>query len=136
MDKPDSKTEVTAANSQLEKAVGSLDGTDIKFPYTLELSSPLENGVTKIVFRKPKGRDWARWNGVENETEKFHGLLADLAETTVETLGDLDMEDHVKAVAVAKAFFEPYQPMEENGFVKLLLTSPSLTDGLMKAATS
>jgi len=123
-------------DTMLAAALDKMNAGEVDFPYTLDLPEELENGVTKLVFRKPKGRDWAKWGDVESEAERLHGLLADLAGVDVEVIGNLDVDEHLQAVAVAKAFFDRYLPPEENGLIKLLLTSPSLTDGLMKAVTN
>jgi len=120
-------------NDMVMDALEKMGGGEIKFPYTIDLPEPLENGASKLIFRKPKGRDWAKWGEVESETARNHGLLADLAGVDVEVIGDLDMEEHVEAVAVAKSFFDRYLPVEESGLMKLLLTSPSLTNGLIEA---
>ena len=123
-------------DSKIMAAFDQMNAGEVEFPYTLDLPEELENGATKLVFRKPKGRDWAKWGDVESEAERLHGLLADLAGVDVEVIGNLDVDEHLQAVAVAKAFFDRYLPPEENGLIKLLLTSPSLTDGLMKAVTN
>ena len=136
MSKSEKQPEVVTGNASLGDALAKMTDDQASFPLTVALPEPLGNGKTKLVFRKPKGRDWAKWGEVESESERIHGLLADLAGVDVEVIGNLEVDEHLQAVEAAKAFFARYLPPEENGLIKLLLTSPSLTDGLMKAVTT
>lgn len=106
----------------------------LKFPLTITLTEPVKvegKTVTAITFRAPKGRDWKRWGSEPDGPKRTMGLLADLSMTEEAVFDELVMEDHARCVGVAEAFFGRYQP-EENGLLKLLLTSPSVSAGLIE----
>lgn len=106
----------------------------VKFPMTIKLAYPVEVGGTKIsaiTFRMPKGRDWNRWGAEPDGRKRTIGLLVDLSEQPEEVFDEMAIDDHARCIGLAEGFFARYQP-EESGLMKLLMTSPSVSDGLLE----
>jgi Phage tail assembly chaperone proteins, E, or 41 or 14 len=106
----------------------------LKFPVTIQLGEAITvagQKITSITLRSPKGRDWKRWGGEPEGVKRTMGLLCDLSGVEEDVFDELNMEDHARCVSITDAFFARYQP-EENGLIKLLMTSPSVSAGLVE----
>lgn len=110
-----------------------------RFPFTLTLATPVMVGgeeKTSITLRKPKARDWRTWSARTEEAERVNGLIAALSDWPPAAIDELDFDDHVKLVEVARDFFDEYRsPMEllGTGFGQQLLNSPSFMAGLTES---
>lgn len=104
------------------------------FPMEITLKSPVTVDGKKlavVTIREPRGRDWKRWGGEPEGVKRTMGLLCDLSGQPEACFDEMVMDDHARCIGVAEAFFARYQP-EGNGLIKLLMTSPSVSAGLLK----
>jgi hypothetical protein len=72
---------------------------------TIDLLIPLDNGISKIVMRRPKVRDLRAFNKIMgDEADKELGLFCNLCEQSPDVLDSLDMADYGALQETYKSF--------------------------------